>query len=53
MKNGNLSGILNLIAGAAFIICGVLSKQYVYIPIGAAFFAIGCINTAVSRRRKK
>jgi len=53
MKNGNLSGILNLLAGAAFIICGILSKQYVYIPIGAAFFAIGIVNSTVNRHRKK
>jgi len=53
MKNGNFSGILNLLAGAAFIICGALSKQYVYIPIGAAFLAIGVVNTSVNRRRKK
>ena len=41
MNNKNLDGVLFLIAGILFFIAAVISKDYINIPLGCCFVALG------------
>lgn len=48
MNKRNVDGILFLIAGILFFVAAVISKDYINIPLGCCFVALG-----ISKKKKK